>query len=36
MKSAVGSLAGKQHVLVAFPELDNDPVVAMNLLIRQA
>lgn len=36
MQSAVGTLTGKQRVLDAIPEVDNDPVVAMNLLIRQA
>lgn len=35
MESVVGTLAGK-HVLDAIPGVDNDPVVAMNLLIRQA
>lgn len=36
MESAVGTLADNQHVLDALPGVDNDPVVAMNLLIRQA
>lgn len=36
MQTALGTLAGKQNVLHAIPDVDNDPVVAMNLLIRQA
>lgn len=35
MQSAVGTLAGNQHALDAIPRVDNDPVVPMNLLMRQ-
>lgn len=35
LESTVRIFAGKQHVLYGFTGVDNDPVVAMDLLIWQ-